>query len=132
MADQKNPFENFPPEVQALLNSLTVTRSPAYRTIFSNVFRTRLGAGEVTLIFSRLAHRPSIAAAVDSIEEEVEIVMSWPQLKMFIKTLQGVVEAIDSEVGEIKVPANFQSNLDANAASQRQAVRLVYGETAKK
>jgi hypothetical protein len=93
------------------------------------VFRTRVGNGDVTVIFSKLTHNPSITAAGDVIEEQVEIVMTWSQLKMFAQALHTLVDAIDQEAGEIQIPSNFRLNFEA----QRSAVRtLGYRSPAKK
>jgi hypothetical protein len=112
------------PELRALaqlISNLTVTRSADYRTIYSNVFRTRVGNGDVTVIFSRLTHNPSITAAGDVIEEQVEIVMTWSQLKMFAQALRTLVDVIDQEVGEIEIPSGFRLNPEA----QRSAIRTL-------
>lgn len=120
------------PELRALaqlISNLAVTRSADYKTIYSNVFRSRVGNGDVTIIFSRLAHNASITAAGDVIEEQVEIVMSWSQLKMFAQALHTLVDAIDQEVGEIQIPSNFKLSVEA----QRSAIRtLGYRSPAKK
>jgi hypothetical protein len=99
--------------------ALSVTRSAEYRSIYSDIFRARIGSGDATLIFSRLTHSPSIAAAGNVIEEQVEVVMSWPHLKMLEHTLRNLVDAIEQEIGEIKLPAAFNPNLEA----QRIAIR---------
>ena len=112
------------PELRALaqlISNLTVTRSADYKTIYSNAFRSRVGNGDVTVIFSRLAHNASITAAGDVIEEQVEIVMSWSQLKMFAQALHTLVDAIDQEVGEIQIPSNFKLSIEA----QRSAIRTL-------
>jgi len=120
------------PELRALaqlISNLTVTRSADYRTIYSNVFRTRVGNGDGTVNISRLTHNPSITAAGDVIEEQVEIVMTWSQLKMIAQALHTLVDAIDQEVGEIQIPSNFRLNPEA----QRSAIRtLGYRSPAKK
>jgi hypothetical protein len=129
---QATSSQSSQPELRALaqlISNLTVTRSADYRTIYSNVFRTRVGNGDVTVIFSRLTHNPSITAAGDVIEEQVEIVMTWSQLKMFAQALRTLVDVIDQEVGEIEIPSNFRLNPEA----QRSAIRtLGYRSPAKK
>jgi hypothetical protein len=129
---QATSSQSSQPELRALaqlISNLTVTRSADYRTIYSNVFRTRVGNGDVTVIFSRLTHNPSITAAGDVIEEQVEIVVTWSQLKMFAQALRTLVDVIDQEVGEIEIPSSFRLNPEA----QRSAIRtLGYRSPAKK
>jgi hypothetical protein len=103
------------------LAALTVTRSNEYRTIYSNFYRTRIGANEITMTFSRISHAPSILAPANIIEEQTEIVMGWPQLKMLAQTLREIVEAFEKEVGTIPLPLVFRPNLEG----QRQAVRTL-------
>src|ERR1700687_2805502 len=45
------------------LGGLTVTRSDAYKAIYANAYRTRIGTGDVTIVFNKAAHTPSILAA---------------------------------------------------------------------
>jgi len=104
-AEPTAPPTNAEIEAQPTAAGITFARSADYRTIFSNITRTRIGNGEVTLIFSRVAHAPNNPAAVGSvIEDQVEIVLTWIQLKIFNDQLTAVVMAIDEEVGEIKLP----------------------------
>jgi hypothetical protein len=109
--------------------ALTVTRSADYKQIYSNAFRTRIGNGDITIIFSRLTHSPSLAAATDILEEQVEITMTWSQLKMFETTLRILVDALDQEVGEIQLPTGFKPNPEG----QRSVIRtLGYSPPANK
>ncbi len=108
-----------PPDVAKLLAGLTFTRSPEYKVVYSNVFRTRVGGGDITLIFSRITHVPSIAVAGDVVEEQIEVVMSWQQLKQFEMALKSVVDAIEQEVGEIQVPTVFKIDQDGQRAVVR-------------
>jgi hypothetical protein len=102
------------PEIAKQLAALTVTRSGDYKTIYSDVFRTRIGSGDVTLIFSKLTSSPNIAAIADIVEEKAEIVMSWPQLKMFEQVLRAIVDAVEQEIGKIPIPAAFKVDPEAN------------------
>jgi hypothetical protein len=117
MADeQKSPSKD---ELEALIANLAITRSPDYKSVYSNLFRTRVGAGEIVVIFSRITHTPSIVAAGNVLEEQVEVIMPWPQLKMFAQTLSTIVDAIDEEVGEIPTPTAFSVSVEG----QRGAVK---------
>jgi hypothetical protein len=98
-----------------LIANLTFTRAADYKTIYSNVFRTRVGNGDITIVFSRATHVPSLAVQGNIIEEQVEIVMSWQQLKMLQEGLRAPVDGIDKEVGEITLPTVFKKNIDARA-----------------
>jgi Protein of unknown function (DUF3467) len=128
MADEEkkipDELQQLPPEIAKILANLKVTRSGQYRTVYSNVFRTRLAIGDLTIIFSKIGHTPSVMAAGDTIEEEVEVVMSWAQAKMFSLVLQNTIEAMEKEVAEIPIPKNFKIDPDAQRASIR-AIGLV-------
>lgn len=128
MAEKKSPseslFAHLPDEVRKMLESMTGTRSPHYRTVSSNVFRTRLNIGEATIIFSRLYAPPGISAVSTGIEEEVEVVMSWAQMKMLQITLGSIVKAIEEEAGEIKLSSAFKENYEG----QREAIKTLYGK----
>jgi hypothetical protein len=146
MAEEQNPIENpaalaeqlaklIPPHLAAeaeklapALAALTVTRSSDYKTVYTNVFRTRISANEVTIVLSRITHRPGILIAGDVIEEQTEIVMAWPELKMFEKTIRSLVDAFEMEVGIIPISSSFQSNLEGH----RQAVRTFGLSTAER
>jgi hypothetical protein len=104
------PAQPATPNLEKLIADLTVTRAADYKTIYSNLFGTRIGGDDITIIFSRLTHSPSILANANILEEQVEIVMSWSQLKMFEQTLRTLVDAIDQEIGEIKIPTGFKIN----------------------
>jgi hypothetical protein len=101
------------------LTALAVTRSNDYKAAYSNLYRTRIGANEVTLLFARMTHTPSIFAVVNAIEEEFEVTMGWSQIKTLVMTLTEIIRAFEQEVGTIPIPLSFQPNLEA----QRQAVR---------
>lgn len=103
------------------LAALTVTRSSDYKTVYCNIYRTRISATEVTIVLSRITHRPGILITGDVIEEQIEIVMAWPELKMFEKTMRSLVDAFEMEVGIIPISPTFQPNLE----SQREAVKML-------
>ena len=107
------------PALPEAIAALTVTRSADYKVVYSNVYRTRIGAGELTLLFGRFAHAPNIRAEVNVLEEEVEVIMTWSQLKMLAQTLSSAIDALEQEIGEVKIPTAFKIDLE----SQRAAVR---------
>ncbi|MBV9757758.1 MAG: DUF3467 domain-containing protein [Alphaproteobacteria bacterium] len=100
-----------------------VIRSADYKTVYSNLYRTRVGNGELTIVFSRATHTPSFLAEGNLIEEQTEIVMTWPQFKMLSMTLKSLLEAIESEVGPVEIPSGFLQNAAPGAESQRLAVK---------
>ena len=82
------------------------TRSPEYKIVFANFYKTRTGSGDFTLTFSSLQDAPGIAA-IQEVKEEIAIAMSWPILKMIARSLTTAVSAIEHAVGPIPVPAGF-------------------------
>jgi Protein of unknown function (DUF3467) len=120
--EQKPPHRQDIAELGQLssgLETITVIRSDTYKTIYSNLYRTRVGSGEMTIIFNKVTHSPSILATGNIVEEQVEIIMPWPQIKMFEQTLKSIIDAFEQEVGVIPIPTSFQ----VNAEGQREAVR---------
>jgi Protein of unknown function (DUF3467) len=121
--------EQISPEIVQQLAGLSFTRSPDYKTIYSNLFRTRIGSGDISIVFSRNTHTPSLTATANIVEEQVEVVMSGPQLKMLEQMLHTLVDTLEQEVGEIQIPMAFKTNLEA----QRAAIRsLGFPSLAKK
>jgi hypothetical protein len=99
--------------------NLVFTRSADYKTIYSSVVRTRIGNGDVSIVFSKTTHAPSAAFNANIIEEQVEVVMSWVQAKMFKEVLVSLLQAVDEEIGEIPIPSAFK----IDKAVQRAAVQ---------
>jgi hypothetical protein len=91
--------------------------------IFSNLFKSRVGNGECTIIFSKLTHAPSFAASANIIEEQAEITITWPQLKMFSIQLGTLVSAIEDVVGIIPIPQGFQQAVASMPQAQHDVVR---------
>jgi hypothetical protein len=91
----------------------TFTRAPEYRTIISDFHRARVGNGTANIIFSQVSHAPSAQILGNIIEEKVELVLSWTQLKMVSMNLASIVKAIETEIGPIPVPQGYQV-IDAN------------------
>jgi hypothetical protein len=100
---------------------VTVTRSEQYRSVFSDIYRARVGIGEVSLVFSRVTHTPSITAEANVVEEQVEIVLGWPSIKMLQMHLSALVSGIEQEIGQIPVPNVFLSNSNPNINPTAQA-----------
>jgi hypothetical protein len=109
--------QQIPPEIAEQLASLTFTRSPDYKTIYSNLFRTRIGNGDITIVCSRTTHTPSLRAPANVIEEQVEVVMSWPQLKMLEQMLRSLVDTLEQEIGEIQIPKAYNTNPEGQRAA---------------
>lgn len=57
MAEQEK-ISQPPLDLAKLAAGLTFTRSPEYKVVYSNLFRSRVGSGDITLIFSRVTQRP--------------------------------------------------------------------------
>jgi hypothetical protein len=70
-------------------------------------------------VFNRSTHSPNVLATTNIIEEQAEVIMPLPQLKMFVQILASVVDAFEHEVGVIPIPTAFRPNPEG----QRQAVR---------
>jgi hypothetical protein len=104
-------------------SGISVTRSDKYRTVFSNAYRVRVGIGEITLIFNRITHTPSMAAEPNVVEEQVEIVMTWQSIKMLQLHLSSLISGIEQEVGEIPIPNAFLVNPGMSPTAQREFIR---------
>ena len=101
-----------PDPPQAGLPSFKFERSPEYRTIYSDLHRFRLGNGTANIVFSRTGHNPGVQMDVTAVEEQVEIVVSWMQLKMIAMNLAATIAALEEEIGDIPIPAGFSVNED--------------------
>jgi hypothetical protein len=87
-----------------LPHGMSVARSPYYRTFFSNFFRTRVGAGDFSLLFGSISDTPG-AVAANLLMEEASVIMTWPQLKSLVGFLTNIVNAIEEEAGPIQTGA---------------------------
>src|SRR5205814_6333060 len=96
-----------------------VMRSPDYRVIYADLYRPRLGNGDVTLVFSRTSHEPSVSIEATVVDEQAEIVFSWATAKLLAAHLGALMTAIEDELGEIPVPAGITFDVQR----QREAVR---------
>src|SRR4051812_21167576 len=90
--------------------SITVIRSPDYRTITSDIFRSRVGGGECTIIFSKIGHTPNLNTDANRLEEQIEIVMSWSNFKILAMHLSSLTAAIEAVHGPIPVPAPLMAS----------------------
>jgi len=122
-SDQTPTFNpNDPASVfAAAAAALMFTRAPDYKVCFSDFHRSRVGNGTYTIVFSKVAHAPSSQMLANIIEEHVEIIMSWTQLKMVAENMVSAISAIEAEVGTIPLPSNFQ----INEAGSRAVVRAL-------
>lgn len=99
--------------------ALTFTRAPDFKVCFSDFHSPKVGNGTYTIVFSRVAHAPSSQILPNVIEEQVEIIMSWTQLKIITENMVSAIAAIEAEVGTIPFPSNFQINEAGNRAVVR-------------
>lgn len=118
MAKSRTRSTTTPPEAAAGQN-FKFTRSPEYRVVYADLYRPRLGNGDVTLVFSRTAHEPAFSTEATVIEEQVEVVVSWGVVKLLTAHLGTLMAAVEDELGEIPVPAGITFDIDR----QREAVR---------
>jgi hypothetical protein len=103
--------------------TVSFTRSDEYKTVFSNFFRIRVGLGEITLIFSKIAHTPGILAEPNVVEEQMEVALTWSSIKMLQLHLSSLISGIEQEVGEILIPNGFLASPSMSPAAQREIIR---------
>src|SRR5690349_3187403 len=84
-------------------SSISFTRSPEYRAIFSDIVRTRVGNGECAIIFSKATHVPGVNIATSVIEEQIEVIVTWAELKALSLTMASLVEGIEAEMGPLPI-----------------------------
>jgi hypothetical protein len=112
-------------EVQGIPDAqdISYTRSADYKEVFVNLFKGRIGNGEAAILFSKITHTPSLAATPNVVEEQVEITMTWVQLKILSIYIGDIVQGIEDELGVIPIPATFQQGIRANPQAQRAVVK---------
>jgi len=103
--------------------SIGVIRSHEYRTISSDVFRTRIGLGECTIILGKAGHVPSINPEASILEEQLEVLVSWTNLKILAAHLMSITAAIEAELGPILVPASVLESRGRNFEHHRELIR---------
>ena len=106
-------------------SQLKFERSPLYRTIYADIVRPRIGNGDITAIFGKGHHEPGFMIDATIVTEEVEVVMSWMQLKMVNMIMGAIIDALEEEIGKIVIPSNFQ----ADPNTYRPIIRGLLGMT---
>jgi hypothetical protein len=105
--------------------STPVTRANDYKAIYCNIFRTAISHGELTIVFSKLTHLPGLNVAGSIIEEQIEVALAWPHMKILAATLDSLVQAVEAEVGVIPVPKQFTETMVGAVDRQRTAIRTL-------
>jgi hypothetical protein len=95
------------------------TRSTEYKTVFSDVYRPRLGNGDITIVFSKIRHDPGVDVSATSAEEQLELVLPWNVAKMLSLHLSALIAAMEDVLGPIPSPTGLRVDIE----EQRQAVR---------
>lgn len=80
--------------------TLRIRRSPEFRRVYSNTFRYRLSASDLTIFFQYLTDNPENSSA--DVVEEVELTMSHSQAKAFFLYISKLITAFEQEFGTIK------------------------------
>jgi hypothetical protein len=107
--------DNQPPQI-------SITRSPDYRRIYLDFIRSRIGNGDITVVICKTTHDPNaLVPNVNGVYEEIEVTMSWTQLKLVHAIFGNFVEAIEHETGPILIPESFRLDQEA----QRPVVRTL-------
>lgn len=130
MGEEKTPSSTSPEGVNfnpanpasvaaAAAAALTFVRAPDFKTIFSDLARSRVGNGIVGILFSRVTHPPGAAILTNIVEDQAEIVMTWTQFKMVIQLWSSLLSAIETEIGPIPLPQSFQVSEDNSRAIVR-------------
>lgn len=110
---------------QEASQKLLAERSPDYRRFFSNHFFLRFAPGEANITFSQLVDIPG-STSQDVIQEQANITMSWPQLKMLGEYISWTVQAMEHEVGPIASVGLPMEEL------QKQSTEIIKGFTIRK
>jgi hypothetical protein len=109
MSDTPNP-KQLPPHIAAAAAAAAAVaaarvvpaRSSEYRSIYTNVFKTRVGVNEVATIFGYLTDQPG-APIANVWQEEACVIMSWSQVKTYAKFLSEIVAAAEEYLGPIPI-----------------------------
>src|SRR5437763_11458240 len=101
MAKSRTPRDKTTPGEPPVEQLLRVTRSPEYRVVYADLYRPRLGNGDVTFVFSRTTHEPKVSIEANIVEEQVEVVVSWAVAKLLAIHLGTLMAAIEDDLGEI-------------------------------
>lgn len=100
-----------PPEPK-LTQRLVVTRSEAFKLLYSNFFRIRVGPGECIITFGSVNDVPEQLVnpaatsippnVVNFIQEEFAVALTWPVMKTLIQQLTDVLIAAEKETGTVR------------------------------
>ena len=100
-------------------------RAPEFRRIFSNHFFIRFAPGDTNITFSQLID-VSGSSEQNVIQEQVNIVLSWTQLKMLGEYVSSAVQAMERDGGPIITTGLSVEEL------QKQSTEIVKGFTIRK
>jgi len=75
-------------------------RSPNYRTFFCNYFKFRFNVGDASVTFSQFDEDPG-SPTQNVIQEQINITMSWAQLKQLGEYIGVAVQEMEREIGPI-------------------------------
>lgn len=75
-------------------------RSPNYRTFYASFFKFRFAVGDGSITFSQYSEDPG-SPTQNVIQEQVNVVMSWPGLKQLGEYISVAVQEMEREVGPI-------------------------------
>ncbi|SRR6266496_1594846 len=110
-----------PPLEESVLPSFA--RADDYKRMHSDIVRTRIGNGDLTLIFSKLTHDPNFDVSGNIIMEQAEVIITWTHMKLLASLLNSLTQAVEIEIGPIPVPAQFFAADATQLDRQRAAVR---------
>jgi len=79
-----------------------VARSPRYQEVYANGVRFRISPIDCTLTFGMSPDIPG--APANLVQDEVSITFTHAFLKILPRNLTAVVEAIEKEIGPIRIP----------------------------
>src|SRR4051812_9713095 len=109
---------SMPESAEAQNPELRVSRSPEYRTLFTNIFGMVFGDNDVQIVFGLNPDpgRPQI------VEEQSRIIMTPRSAKLLAHTLSETIKKFEKENGEIVVPGDkLEALTDAITAHAKPA-----------
>ena len=112
-----------PPQIQDV--QVPVARSPRYQEVYANGVRMKMTPIDFTMT---LGTSPDIPGAPPSlIQDEVSVTLTHSFLKILARNLTAFVEAIEQELGPIRIPERNlpqKERIDAMAQMLR-SIKLV-------
>ena len=96
-----------------------------YKSLYSDIVRTRIGNGDLTLIFSKMIHVPGMNVGGSVVQEQAEVTVTWTYMKILASTLNALTQAVESEIGPIPMPATFFEAEATQLTRQQGAVRTL-------